>query len=223
MISWDSNPWSNFCDPDWELICHKKLYPDLLTIKQYSAARKRSQNYSHIFKVTGQVRESQKKRININTNHNYYQRSSPWPRLNWSNYKIRLSFNQLNRKRWSARLVCVVKHLPHKVFSLWYQNLSAMKNALLTFPSSFKFIFAHAGIFQVSISVFELLCSTILCSMLLYIISSVFIILNLNIFWELNDHVLLLIILLQMLIATRRESRGGSESNDQMSLRNLQK
>lgn len=56
--------------------------------------------------------------------------------------------------------------------------------------------------------------------MQLYIISSVFIILNLNIFWELNDHVLLLIILLQMLIATRRESRGGSESNDQMSLRN---
>ena len=24
VSSWDNNPWSNFCDPHWELICHNK-------------------------------------------------------------------------------------------------------------------------------------------------------------------------------------------------------
>ena len=77
--------------------------------------------YSCILKVTGQVWESQK-RISISTNHSYYQRSSPIiiiSSLNWSNNKIRFSFNQTNRKRWSVRLVDVIKHPPHKVFSLW--------------------------------------------------------------------------------------------------------
>ena len=27
MSSWDSNPWSNFCDPHWEFICCKKWHP----------------------------------------------------------------------------------------------------------------------------------------------------------------------------------------------------
>ena len=27
MSSWDTNPWSNFCDPHWELICHNKWHP----------------------------------------------------------------------------------------------------------------------------------------------------------------------------------------------------
>ena len=77
--------------------------------------------YSCILKVTGQVWESQK-RISISTNHSYHQRSSPIiiiSSLNWSNNKIRFSFNQTNRKRWSVRLVDVIKHTPHKVFSLW--------------------------------------------------------------------------------------------------------
>ena len=26
MSSWDTNPWSNFCDPHWELICHNKWH-----------------------------------------------------------------------------------------------------------------------------------------------------------------------------------------------------
>ena len=60
--------------------------------------------YSCIVKVTGQVWESQK-RIRINTNHSYHQRSSPWAGLNWSNNKARCSFNQSNRKRWGAKLV----------------------------------------------------------------------------------------------------------------------
>ena len=25
--SWHTNPWSNFCDPHWELICYKKWHP----------------------------------------------------------------------------------------------------------------------------------------------------------------------------------------------------
>ena len=60
--------------------------------------------YSCIVKVTCQVWESQK-RIRINTNHSYHQRSSPWAGLNWSNNKARCSFNQSNRKRWGAKLV----------------------------------------------------------------------------------------------------------------------
>ena len=27
MSSWDTNPWGNFCDPYWELICHYKWQP----------------------------------------------------------------------------------------------------------------------------------------------------------------------------------------------------
>ena len=26
MSSWDTNPWINFCDPHWELICHNKWH-----------------------------------------------------------------------------------------------------------------------------------------------------------------------------------------------------
>ena len=27
MSSWDTSPWSNFCDPHWKLICHNKWHP----------------------------------------------------------------------------------------------------------------------------------------------------------------------------------------------------
>ena len=27
VSSWDTNPWSNFCDPHWKLICCNKWYP----------------------------------------------------------------------------------------------------------------------------------------------------------------------------------------------------
>ena len=27
MSSWDTNPWSNFCDPHWEFICRNKWHP----------------------------------------------------------------------------------------------------------------------------------------------------------------------------------------------------
>ena len=77
--------------------------------------------YSCILKVTGQVRERQK-RVSINTNHSYYQRSSPLASLNWSNNKTRFSLNQPNRKRWSPRLDNVIKHLPHRVFLLWHHH-----------------------------------------------------------------------------------------------------
>ena len=77
--------------------------------------------YFCILKVTSQVWESQKK-ISINTNHHYRQHSSPWASPNWSNNKIRFSFTQPNRKRCGARLVNVIKHLPHKVFLLSYHH-----------------------------------------------------------------------------------------------------
>ena len=32
MSSWDTNPWSNFCDPYWELMCHNKYTRDLRNI-----------------------------------------------------------------------------------------------------------------------------------------------------------------------------------------------
>ena len=57
--------------------------------------------YSYILKVTGEVWESQR-RISINSNHSYHQLSSPEASLNWSNNKIRFSFNQPSRKRWGC-------------------------------------------------------------------------------------------------------------------------
>ena len=162
MSSWDINPSSNFCDPDWELICHKKWHPGTSEISTppkiaatayfhaqhgtkttlvflpadgeaswsllQSSASLLSGNtvqpentYSCIFKVPGQVSETQK-RISINTNHRYHQHSSPWGSLNWSNNKVRFSFNKPNRKRWGARLVNVIKLLPHEAFLLWIEG-----------------------------------------------------------------------------------------------------
>ena len=67
-----------------------------------------------------QVRsEKAKKRISINTNHSYHQRSSPQASLNWSNNRTRFIFNQPNRKRWGSKLVDI-KHLPHEAFLLWH-------------------------------------------------------------------------------------------------------
>ena len=40
--------------------------------------------------------------------------------------------------------------------------------------------------------------------LLFYIILNIFIILNWNIFWELNDYVLLLLVLLEMLMAAKK-------------------
>ena len=62
-----------------------------------------------------QVRRSQKakRKISINTNHNYHQRSSPLVSLNRSNNKIRFRFNQPN-KRCGVRLADAIKHLTHK-------------------------------------------------------------------------------------------------------------
>ena len=78
--------------------------------------------YSCILKVKGQVWESQK-RISMNTNDSYNQCSSPKASLSWSNNKVRFSFNQPNRKRWSVKLVDVVKHLLHEVFLSWHHHL----------------------------------------------------------------------------------------------------
>ena len=136
MSSWDTNPWSNFCDPHWELICRNKWHPGTseistppeIAVGTHFHARHgtkttlvflaadgeascpllpssvslllggtlQSENtYLCILKVTGQGWESQK---SINTNHSYHHRSSLLASLNWSNSKIRLSFNQSNSK-----------------------------------------------------------------------------------------------------------------------------
>ena len=138
MSSWDTNSWSNFCDPHWELVCRNKWLPgnscrDTLPCATWhwnyhgifryfqvwssllSGGTVQPKNtYSCILKKTGQVWESQK-RISINTNYTYHKHSSPYAGLNWSDNKIRFSFNQPNRKRSGAKLVDVIKHLPHKV------------------------------------------------------------------------------------------------------------
>ena len=149
MSSWDTNPWSNFCEPHWELICLDKwhpvtseistppeiavgthfyvrhgtkispvflpadgeaswsLLPSSVSLLSSGTVQPKS-TYSCILKVTGQVWENQK-RTSINTNHSFYQRSFLSASLNWSNSKIRFSYNQLNRKRWVARQVDVIK------------------------------------------------------------------------------------------------------------------
>ena len=59
-----------------------------------------------------QVRsDNAKKRISINTNCSYHQCSSPKTSLNWSNNKIRFSFNQPNVKSEAGQ--CNKKYLPH--------------------------------------------------------------------------------------------------------------
>ena len=70
--------------------------------------------------------KAKKKRININSNHSYHQRSSPSDSLNWSNNKARFSFNQPNRKRWGVKLLDV-NHLPlphfyHETITKWVSN-----------------------------------------------------------------------------------------------------
>ena len=162
MSSWDTNPWSNFFDPHWELICRNKWHPgtseistppeiavgthfharhgtktipvflpadgeaswSLLpsSVSLLSGSTVQPENtYSHILRVAGQVWESQK-RISINTNHSYHQHSSPSASLNWSNNRIRFSFNQPIRKRWGVRLVDVIKHLLYKALLLWHHH-----------------------------------------------------------------------------------------------------
>ena len=78
--------------------------------------------YSCILKVTGQVWEIQKG-ISISTL--IIATTSAHISLSqsqlWSN-KFRFSFNQPNRKRWGMKLVNIIKHLPHKVFLLWYHH-----------------------------------------------------------------------------------------------------
>ena len=147
MGSWGTYPWSNFCDPHWELICWNKWHPETSEISTppaiatgrhfyvwhgtkpilvfwpvdevafwlllpgwvslLSGGTVQPENtYFCILKVTGQVWKSQK-RISINSK---------------TNNKIIFSFNQPNRKRWGARLVDVIKHLPHKVFFVWHHH-----------------------------------------------------------------------------------------------------
>ena len=113
MSSWDTNPWSNFCDPHWELICCNKWHTgtlEIFTLLEIVVATHFHERhgtktvllllcadgeaswsllpgsialladdtvqpditYFFIFKVTGQVWESQK-RISINTDHSYHQ------------------------------------------------------------------------------------------------------------------------------------------------------
>ena len=78
----------------------------------YQAAQCNQETPIPVSSRCGQVWESQK-RISINTNHSFHLRSPPRASHNWSKNKVRFSFNQPNRKRWGAKLIDVVKHLPH--------------------------------------------------------------------------------------------------------------
>ena len=90
--------------------------------------------YSCILKLTCQVWESQKRK-SINTIHNYHQHSSPQSSMDWSINKVRFSFNQPIRKRWGARLVDVVKHLPHKIFFIRHHHYKGSEPKLKEAPS----------------------------------------------------------------------------------------
>ena len=116
VSSWNTNPWCNFCDSQWELIyCNKwhpktseistspeiavgthfhaqhdtntilwnlpvdeeaslSLLPSLASLLLGSTVQPEN-TYSYILIVKGQVWQSQK-RISINTNQSYHQRSS---------------------------------------------------------------------------------------------------------------------------------------------------
>ena len=58
-------------------------------------------------------------------------------------------------------------------------------------------------------------------SILCYFIWSIVMVLNLNVkFWKLNDHVLLLVLILQKIMAAKKGGGRSSEVNGQMPLRN---
>ena len=72
--------------------------------------------------------------------------------LNWSNNKIRFSFNQPNRKRWGMSLVDVIQHLCYififmtpspwpfsrESFKLWILHIYVISNIFLNLMTSFS-------------------------------------------------------------------------------------
>ena len=123
VSSWDTNPRSNFCDLDSELICHNKWYPGtseiststeiaventpvfLLTdgeaswLLLASSVSLLSGSTIHLKNTYSRIFKvtglvwENQKRISINTSHSYHQHSSSQGKLNWSNIKITFSFN----------------------------------------------------------------------------------------------------------------------------------
>ena len=88
----------------------------LLTIRQHSATRKHLFLYPHSERL-GLTKPKKDK----------HQHSSVLPPVficlsqsQLMNNNFIFIFEQLKRKRWSVRLVDVIKHLSYKVFSLWY-------------------------------------------------------------------------------------------------------
>ena len=118
----DSLPWTNMSLklPQYFYLLMGTFFGCYFQVRSpyYQETLCKQNTYSSIVKVKFQVWESQTRR-NINTNHSYHQHSSSLASLNWSKNKVRFSFNQPNWKRWSTRLVDVIKHLPHKAFLLW--------------------------------------------------------------------------------------------------------
>ena len=98
------------------LVAASKL--GLLTIRWHSATRK------HLFLYPQGDRSDWRKpkRKSINTNRSYHQFLSPLASLSWSNNKFAFSFHEWSRKRWGARFTDIIKHLPHKIFLLWYYH-----------------------------------------------------------------------------------------------------
>ena len=157
---WDTNPWSNFRDPHWELICRKKWHPGTSEISM--PAEVAAEPYfmcDMALKLYWQFYLLMEKPLG-----RYYQVRSPYYQMSQCNQKtpisvssrwlvrsekaqkeytstlirpttsvhlfkpvstdltIIFSFNQPSRKIWSARLVNVIKHLPHKVLLLEHHH-----------------------------------------------------------------------------------------------------
>ena len=157
---WETNPWSNFCDPYWELICHKKMTPGYLGNIWTTGNRDRDTppwatwqwNYlvfspadgeaswlvlpSLVSLLSGNRKQcNQKTPISVSSrwqvklekakmgkDQYWLQLPSAFVSLSQSQliWCFRFIFNQLNRKRWGARLANVIKYLAHKALSLWH-------------------------------------------------------------------------------------------------------
>ena len=149
MILWDTNPWSNSCDLQWEFICHNKWHSETLEIStppeiavgSHFRAQHGPKTALLILPADGEaswsllpllentyscillyVRPEIAKKRYTSALITAFTPISQSPSLNWSNNKIKFRFNETNRKRWGVRLVNVKKHLPAKVFLLWYQH-----------------------------------------------------------------------------------------------------
>ena len=139
--TWDTDPWNNFCDPHWKLMCRKKWHlgtsgispPPEIALATHFYARHGFKTTPVVLPADWETKRSLLPSLVSSLNSRYQSRSEKakkglastlitastsvlYPKPVSSENWFRFSLNQPNKKRWNATLVNVMKHLPNKVF-----------------------------------------------------------------------------------------------------------